>query len=1797
MAAAGINRQINFQGKIVNKTDGTNITDNTYSFTFKFYDAASAGTQLPSGTPWSETQSLAVSSGIFRAALGAVTAIPAALDFNSDSLYLDITFNGETFTTRVRMGAVPYAFNAEKVGGIAGSAIVVNNPTAAQVITSTQTSGTVLTVTDTTGLSAAIVGQAITLSGTGAFDQTGLQFNLSGASGSNLNDIVGTGSTWKVSKSGALTVASCTGCGAGGGYNLVQDEGVGLTARTTLNFIGAGVTCVDNAGNTRTDCTISSSGGGVSLGPSAADSVTSNNNVIWTTTSGTGALLKLQKSGSDKFVVANSGGLTISGTTNNIVKTTTGTTNPTDFSLAGATLTNVTSQSDTITINDGTVPSSGNGTMATSTVVTAAAMGAGGHAIQRDDGQYVIIHGGAVATGSVWNGSSTTMTSITIATGATNPGAGAISLKRPDGRYLLVHGNGSAGLTSVFDPYNVVAVTAGPAICGGGAATTGTNAFRRQNGKYVILCGGVASGAWGLYDPNVTPANAAGAYSAGATTGTVFGAGAHALLRDDGTFLVFSGGGSTASFIYNPYTSATGTMTASGLTAPSAINTGATSIRRADGKYLVIPNAVNASFVYDPTGATGSFGTLQSGAGFGPTAALADGAQVLWREDWKYLLITGSTNVTNIIDVSKTDNTQFTAGPNLLANAAAGIHAFMRPDGLYQIIRGGGVTTTDTYDIGYIIGGNGSGTQLASYETECIASLAIATSSAVRWNANAEGRMWVQARSGTSCPLGGSYKDILYSGDLLRPTAGDTKVQLKVFFQRTFPNHADQVWGLRRGLSQVEYRRVSADPTLYDVEVDNSAAYHRTQFELSNNSDMSGPVSVNLINNADRTLSLALDNSTKLTTQSGTTVGFYYGAPISQPPLTTTASAGGILMRRPDNKYVFVAGNIVTANAQVYDPVAQTFTNLGTTPAAGTGQGAMAFKRPDGKFLLVLGNQTTTTSIFDPVANTFAAGPVTTAAVGRGGLLIPLPNGRVLIMHGNGTTASSIYDPYQNTMIAGPISTAGLGEGSLAIPRPDGTYMVVIGITSWGVLTTTTNLFDPYNMVFTATGAPAITTGTGPGAHAFQRSDGMWVIVHGGGTAVTMAATNRTQLYNPYTNQMAAGPTLIAVAGRGAFSVQRADGTWGVFHGGGVGTSSIYLEKTGAWTTGIGWTGSFVTGPALTQTVSDGGMAFQVDNGQYVVINGMATTTVSRIDAGYIDGGVYKSEQMAMADLGSGSTLTWKANPLLGISAEARTAVSQAALTTASFHEVTNGGLINPTGATDTWVQVNFNFKRSFPTNPGVWADVWYTGSGGQIPNQIRTIATPTLQEYKINKDTNLVNLQSDGLSVFRVSSSGDIFTASTGSVNTGGADLAERYTSDQTLVPGEVVALDPANNHGVKRSQYQYQPDVLGVVSTAPGFVAGTYTKDSYPIGLIGRVPVLVSTENGPVRAGDFLAASSLPGYAMRATKAGRVLGTALENLEGGSTCPDGGYPVPGRLCATVMMFVDLTFFWGEPVETAALATPRPESGVAVLGATEKQDQILAFLEELRDQEATSSAGQGSEVFTGRVSATKEVITPQVITDLLVAKKIKADSIEGLQLLVGSASVASGAAVSTKPDWTWPTTATFSGVRIFQAWVSGGLLVSGPSEFSSDVKFTKTARPVFGADTAGWAVIKKGANHVDVTFVRDYADLPMVTASLRLEPVKKDDKVDLDKNAQLIKDIFAQGYFYLVVNQTKQGFTIVLDKKAADDLTFSWMALAVDKPTVFVSPEVVDLPPLASPAAVLGTSSAEPATTSGNVL
>ncbi|MBU1348724.1 hypothetical protein KJ781_01490, partial [Patescibacteria group bacterium] len=110
--------------------------------------------------------------------------------------------------------------------------------------------------------------------------------------------------------------------------------------------------------------------------------------------------------------------------------------------------------------------------------------------------------------------------------------------------------------------------------------------------------------------------------------------------------------------------------------------------------------------------------------------------------------------------------------------------------------------------------------------------------------------------------------------------------------------------------------------------------------------------------------------------------------------------------------------------------------------------------------------------------------------------------------------------------------------------------------------------------------------------------------------------------------------------------------------------------------------------------------------------------------------------------------------------------------------------------------------------------------------------------------------------------------------------DYAERYVSDDALVPGDLVMTDQTGTNKVKRTT-GIQDTVLGIVSTKPGFITGAYSTGTHPIALAGRVPTRISTQNGPIVAGDLLAPSSEPGVAVKAVESGPTVGVALESYD----------------------------------------------------------------------------------------------------------------------------------------------------------------------------------------------------------------------------------------------------------------------------------------------------------------------------
>lgn len=114
-------------------------------------------------------------------------------------------------------------------------------------------------------------------------------------------------------------------------------------------------------------------------------------------------------------------------------------------------------------------------------------------------------------------------------------------------------------------------------------------------------------------------------------------------------------------------------------------------------------------------------------------------------------------------------------------------------------------------------------------------------------------------------------------------------------------------------------------------------------------------------------------------------------------------------------------------------------------------------------------------------------------------------------------------------------------------------------------------------------------------------------------------------------------------------------------------------------------------------------------------------------------------------------------------------------------------------------------------------------------------------------------------------------------------ADLAERYAADAPMEAGDLVML--GGSAEITKTDRDASTDVFGVVSTSPAFrmneAAGSDATHPF-VALAGRVPCKVV---GPVRKGQRLVSSTLPGVARGAVDFGErseaIFGRALADKE----------------------------------------------------------------------------------------------------------------------------------------------------------------------------------------------------------------------------------------------------------------------------------------------------------------------------
>ena len=116
---------------------------------------------------------------------------------------------------------------------------------------------------------------------------------------------------------------------------------------------------------------------------------------------------------------------------------------------------------------------------------------------------------------------------------------------------------------------------------------------------------------------------------------------------------------------------------------------------------------------------------------------------------------------------------------------------------------------------------------------------------------------------------------------------------------------------------------------------------------------------------------------------------------------------------------------------------------------------------------------------------------------------------------------------------------------------------------------------------------------------------------------------------------------------------------------------------------------------------------------------------------------------------------------------------------------------------------------------------------------------------------------------------------------------VTQSYTSDETIRRGMIVRLKDNDGTKIETLDQQHERDMLGVVvvqgDTPVALTTPGATSAQNFVATTGRFDVLVSSQNGPIKIGDFVTISALNGVGMKIDGNHQiVIGKALEAFDG---------------------------------------------------------------------------------------------------------------------------------------------------------------------------------------------------------------------------------------------------------------------------------------------------------------------------
>lgn len=124
------------------------------------------------------------------------------------------------------------------------------------------------------------------------------------------------------------------------------------------------------------------------------------------------------------------------------------------------------------------------------------------------------------------------------------------------------------------------------------------------------------------------------------------------------------------------------------------------------------------------------------------------------------------------------------------------------------------------------------------------------------------------------------------------------------------------------------------------------------------------------------------------------------------------------------------------------------------------------------------------------------------------------------------------------------------------------------------------------------------------------------------------------------------------------------------------------------------------------------------------------------------------------------------------------------------------------------------------------------------------------------------------------------LYTPPTYAQQSTGVEVTSIYEiADAEAIEGDIMSVTEG---GLTRSSIGFDNKVFGIIQEQPLLVYRDQDTKGKPVVRSGVTTVNITTLNGPIKYGDYITSSSIPGKGQKASESGYVVGIALGSFDG---------------------------------------------------------------------------------------------------------------------------------------------------------------------------------------------------------------------------------------------------------------------------------------------------------------------------